>query len=124
MKFVIDMNLSPFWVKEFEEAGWEAFHWSTIGSADAPDHEIMRWAIENECVVFTHNLDFGAILAATKAKSPKLHLCHGKILDFGLRVLLSAARLVVGLMRRRLARPFYLTHTSALTSTSPPNESF
>ncbi len=37
MKIVIDMNLSPDWVREFECAGIEAIHWSRIGPADAPD---------------------------------------------------------------------------------------
>ncbi len=72
MKFVIDMNLSPLWVEEFKQGGWEAFHWSEIGAANAPDYEIMRWAKENNCIVFTHDLDFGAILAATKTDSPSV----------------------------------------------------
>lgn len=72
MKFVIDMNLSPLWVKVFENEGWEASHWSNIGAMSATDVEILRWARENEHIVFTHDLDFGAILAATQAKSPSV----------------------------------------------------
>lgn len=72
MKFVIDMNLPPNWVDAFQEREWEAVHWSTIGAATAPDEEIMTWAKENDHIVFTHDLDFGAILAATKAKSPSV----------------------------------------------------
>ncbi len=72
MKFVIDMNLSPSWVQAFSEQGWDAVHWSTIGAASASDEEIMVWAKENGHVVFTHDLDFGTILAATKAKSPSV----------------------------------------------------
>lgn len=72
MKFVIDMNLPPIWVDAFQENGWEAVHWSSVGAANAPDEEIMAWAKENGCVVFTHDLDFGAILAATKAKAPSV----------------------------------------------------
>jgi predicted nuclease of predicted toxin-antitoxin system len=40
MKFLIDMNLSPQWVSVFEDAGWEAQHWSFIGKPNAPDREI------------------------------------------------------------------------------------
>ena len=72
MKFVIDMNLPPIWVDAFQRNGWEAVHWSSIGVANAPDEEIMAWAKENKHIVFTHDLDFGAILAATKAQAPSV----------------------------------------------------
>jgi predicted nuclease of predicted toxin-antitoxin system len=72
MKIVIDMNLSPAWVAVQEEAGHAATHWSTIGSPSAPDHEILTWAKTNGYVLFTHDLDFGAILAATRAEAPSV----------------------------------------------------
>ncbi|MCB8924476.1 MAG: DUF5615 family PIN-like protein [Ardenticatenaceae bacterium] len=72
MKFVIDMNLPPVWVDAFQENGWEAVHWSSIGAANAPDEEIMAWAKRTKHIVFTHDLDFGAILAATKAQAPSV----------------------------------------------------
>ena len=31
MKILIDMNLSPEWVAVFENHGWSAVHWSTVG---------------------------------------------------------------------------------------------
>jgi len=65
MKILIDMNLSPAWVSVLEEAGHTASHWSTIGSFNAPDREVLLWAKANGCLLFTHDLDFGAILAAT-----------------------------------------------------------
>jgi predicted nuclease of predicted toxin-antitoxin system len=72
MKFVIDMNLSPLWLEVLQGEGWDAVHWSAIGSAHAPDREIMAWAKEHNAVVFTHDLDFGAILAATQANGPSV----------------------------------------------------
>ena len=72
MKIVIDMNLSPQWVDVLKRAGHQCMHWSEIGSPKAPDHEILLWAQSNGFVVFTHDLDFGAILAATKADSPSV----------------------------------------------------
>lgn len=60
------MNLSPAWVPLLETAGYEVRHWSEIGAITAPDTEIIEWARENKYVVFTHDLDFGAILFATK----------------------------------------------------------
>jgi len=72
MKFIIDMNLSPLWVQVLESQGWEAVHWSTIGAIDARDDEIMAWAKEHGTIVFTHDLDFGTILAATRANAPSV----------------------------------------------------
>jgi len=72
MKLLIDMNLSPQWVPVLEEAGWESVHWSRIGRPDAPDHEVLDYGRSNGYVVFTHDLDFGTVLAATKASSPSV----------------------------------------------------
>jgi predicted nuclease of predicted toxin-antitoxin system len=72
MKFVIDMNLSPSWEQTFNQAGIEAIHWSKIGSPRAADREIMQWALDQDHIVFTHDLDFGAILAATQAQAPSV----------------------------------------------------
>jgi predicted nuclease of predicted toxin-antitoxin system len=72
MKIVVDMNLSPDWVPVLVTAGHDAVHWSSLGSPSAPDREIMNWARENGYVVFTHDLDFGAILAATNANCPSV----------------------------------------------------
>jgi len=72
MRLVIDMNLSPSWVAVLADAGIEAFHWSTIGPANAPDTEIMAWAARNDCTVFTHDLDFGSLLLLTAAHKPSV----------------------------------------------------
>ncbi len=60
MKVLVDMNLSPDWVGFFAEAGFEAIHWSNVGSKSATDRELMRRAGENDHVVLTADLDFGA----------------------------------------------------------------
>lgn len=72
MKIVVDMNLSPQWVDFLREADYECVHWSEIGSARALDREIMEWAITHGYIVFTHDLDFGTILAVTDASSPSV----------------------------------------------------
>ena len=66
------MNLSPAWVAFLERNGWQAVHWSSVGDPRAPDRTIMDWARANEYVVFTHDLDFGAILAVTRAEGPSV----------------------------------------------------
>jgi predicted nuclease of predicted toxin-antitoxin system len=72
MKLLIDMNLSPQWVRVLEAAGWNAVHWSYIGRPNAPDEEIFEYAKSHGCVIFTHDLDFGAILSATKSQYPSV----------------------------------------------------
>jgi predicted nuclease of predicted toxin-antitoxin system len=72
MKLLVDMNLSPNWIGFLSEAGFEAEHWSSIGSATASDAEIMAHARAGDYVVFTHDLDFGAILAVTHGEKPSV----------------------------------------------------
>jgi len=72
MKILVDMNLSPSWVEFLNSRGYETYHWSTIGDFGASDRVILEWAKENGCVVFTHDLDFGALLAAGKGKGPSV----------------------------------------------------
>ncbi len=72
MKLLVDMNLSPRWVNMLVDAGVEAKHWSTLGAHNAPDSELMAYANENDYVVLTHDLDFGAILAATHGEKPSV----------------------------------------------------
>ena len=72
VKLLIDMNLSPAWVAALNELGWNAIHWSDIGEPQAPDEAIMAWAVQNERVVFTHDLDFGTMLALSGATAPSI----------------------------------------------------
>ena len=72
MKVLVDMNLSPGWVSFLAEAGFEAVHWTEIGSPTATDSELMAWAAKNDHIVLTADLDFGAILAATQDRGQAL----------------------------------------------------
>lgn len=91
MKILVDMNLSPSWVPVLVAAGHEAVHWVSIGSPTAPDRDILQWAKERQHVVFTHDLDFGAMLAVIEADSPSViqmrtanpvpDFCRGLVLD-------------------------------------------
>ena len=72
MRVLIDMNLSPDWVAVLDAAGLEAKHWSQIGRPDAPDRAIPEYARTHDYVLFTHDLDFGAILAATQMVAPSV----------------------------------------------------
>ncbi len=72
MKILIDMNLSPAWAEVFKRENWEAIHWSLVGAATAPDSEILGWAAANGFVVFTHDLDFGALLSTARSRGPSV----------------------------------------------------
>ncbi len=72
MKILIDMNLSPDWTAAFAAQNIESVHWSTIGDPRAEDTEIMEYARANDYIVFTHDLDFGTLLALTQAESPSV----------------------------------------------------
>jgi len=94
MKLLVDMNLSPAWVPFLVQEGFEAVHWSQVGPSDAADVDIMTWAIRNGCVVLTSDLDFGAILAATRGSRPSVVQIRSDRLtpdDIG-RVVLRALR--------------------------------
>jgi hypothetical protein len=46
--------------------GWDRVHWSQGGIAAAPNHEVMQWALGDQRIVLTHDLDYGAMPGATE----------------------------------------------------------
>jgi predicted nuclease of predicted toxin-antitoxin system len=72
VQLILDMNLSVEWVAELARHGWSAVHWSSVGHPHADDSVIMAWALANGYVVFTHDLDFGTMLALTHAAGPSV----------------------------------------------------
>jgi predicted nuclease of predicted toxin-antitoxin system len=72
MRVLVDMNLSPAWAKFLSDKGISATHWSGVGAANAADREIMAYAAEHNYIVLTHDLDFGAILAANQGDKPSV----------------------------------------------------
>ncbi|MEI7923744.1 MAG: DUF5615 family PIN-like protein [Planctomycetota bacterium] len=78
IRILIDMNLSPNWVEAFIAHGWPALHWASIGDPSARDREIMDWARVNDYIIFTHDLDFGTILALTHQYGPSVFQIRGQ----------------------------------------------
>jgi predicted nuclease of predicted toxin-antitoxin system len=72
VKILIDMNLTPEWVEFLAAHEIESIHWSNVGDPRALDPKIMAFAQEHGFVVFTHDLDFGNILAVTHARGPSV----------------------------------------------------
>ena len=67
MKLLVDMNLSPEWLTVLEQAGWQARHWSTVGSPTAADTDLWDWARQHGCVLLTQDLDFAELLFHAQA---------------------------------------------------------
>lgn len=72
MKVLVDMNLSPRWAAELRSRGFESIHWSQVGAPTASDEDVLAWCSVNDHVLFTHDLDFGAILAASAERHPSV----------------------------------------------------
>ena len=77
-KLLVDMNLSPEWVPVLQKHGWQAVHWSLVGDPRASDRVIMDWAAAHEYVVFTHDLDFGMMLALSHEAGPSVLQIRGE----------------------------------------------
>lgn len=74
MRLLIDMNLAPRWVAWLVEAGHDGAHWSALGDSRATDVEIIEFARQNGYTILTQDLDFGAILAASRGNKPSVVL--------------------------------------------------
>jgi len=70
MRLLVDMNLTPRWVRFLRSVGHEAVHWSSVGSITAKDSEICNYARQYAYVILTNDLDFPQILAYTRGSSP------------------------------------------------------
>lgn len=72
MKLLIDMNLSPDWREILVTHGWEAVHWSSVGKPTAQIKRFCNTQGTTILLFLTHDLDFSAILAATRANAPSV----------------------------------------------------
>ena len=72
LRLLVDMNLSPAWVDWLAPRGWPAVHWSSVGDPRATDRIVLSWAADHDYVLFTHDLDFGAVLASSTLVGPSV----------------------------------------------------
>jgi len=72
MKFLVDVNLSNKWISFLRGSGHESIYWTEVGGAADSDEVLMKWARENEAILPTCDLDFGAMLAASGAEKPSV----------------------------------------------------
>jgi predicted nuclease of predicted toxin-antitoxin system len=69
---VIDICLPLSWVEYLRKHGHTARPWRELGPPDAPDTEIMQWAVRNDAVVLTHDLDFTKLLFQSGGRLPSV----------------------------------------------------
>lgn len=72
MRLLVDVCLSTDWIPFLAERGVQAVHWSSIGPRNADDEVIFAHAAKHGYVIFTHDLDFGTLLALTAASGPSV----------------------------------------------------
>jgi predicted nuclease of predicted toxin-antitoxin system len=72
VKIVVDMNLSTLWVGVLRSAGYEAVHWSRVGSGGDSDDEIVSYADRNASIIMTRDLDFGEYIATSGRNWPSV----------------------------------------------------
>lgn len=72
MKFLADMGISPDTVLWLRRLGYDAVHLHEQGLERLPDPEILSKAKEEQRVLLTHDLDFGYLLAISRAQLPSV----------------------------------------------------
>ena len=72
LRFLADMNLSPFTVEDLKKSGYDVTRVSSLLPVDAPDLEILDLARRQEMVVITQDLDFSQLLALGGYDHPSL----------------------------------------------------
>jgi len=75
------MNMSPQWCTYLQSFAVDVVHWSQVGELDATDSEIMKWAVNDQRIVLTNDLDFGTILAISGATGPSVIQTRGQDLS-------------------------------------------
>ena len=81
MKILLDMNIPLKYANLLEKKGFEVVRWSDVGRANASDEAIMKYARENEFIVLTYDLDFSAILSASRDRKPSIVQIRASIPD-------------------------------------------
>jgi len=112
MKILIDMNIPQKYATLLATKGIEALRWSDVGLPNATDTEIMAYARENDYIVLTCDLDFGAILSTTHERKPSVAQ---------VRVSIRHAEQAVDLIAKALLRYADDLKNGAILSINPRN---
>ena len=75
MKFLVDKALSPRTVSFLNNHGFQSVRVNeVILKGRVSDREIFEYAIDNDCIIVTADVDFGQLLAYTKLDKPSIIL--------------------------------------------------
>jgi len=72
MKFLADIGISPRVVEELRQKGHDAVHLAEQGLHRMVDGDILKKARQENCILLTHDLDFGELLAASGGNLPSV----------------------------------------------------
>lgn len=72
MRFLADMGISPNTVAFLRAQGHDAVHLLEVELERLTDSAILEKALQEERILLTHDLDFGELLAASKAQLPSV----------------------------------------------------
>lgn len=72
MKFLADMGLARRTVSFLRAQGYDAIHLREQQLQRLPDEEIIAKARAEGRIILTHDLDFGRIIALSRAKKPSV----------------------------------------------------
>ncbi len=72
MRFLADMGISPKTVEWLRDSHHDAAHIGDERLHKAADSDIIAKAVAENRIILTHDLDFGAIMAGSRAALPSL----------------------------------------------------
>ncbi len=72
MKFLLDMGLGHSTVLFLREQGYDVVHLREQGLQRLPDEQIVSKAIREKRIILTHDLDFGRLVALSRAQIPSV----------------------------------------------------
>ena len=72
MKLLVDVCVPAEWLSFLRAHGHDCESWLAFGAPNAPDSAIMHRALSDGRVVLTNDLDFGRLLAFSRATHPSV----------------------------------------------------
>jgi len=75
------MNISPLVAQMINDFGVESKHWCFVGAHDAKDIEIIEYAVNNNYVILTCDLDFSTILSSSRNQKPSVIQLRTQAID-------------------------------------------
>jgi len=74
VRFLVDANVSPDVARLLAAAGHDAVAVRDLQLQDAPDDQILDWALGDDRVITSHDTDFGTLIATRRQSKPSFIL--------------------------------------------------